>query len=243
MKIVTVQFDIGLRWDYSLLLDVFRESVRKNIPNADFVEIHPDPPKNTSGRELDCFFNHGKLKAWEQYAKTETDNIVFSDCDMLALSDPSAVFDQDFDIGYTVRTSDGAGSPINGGIVLLKPTEAARDFMAHWVAIDKQMLINKDFHLPWCRKYSGLNQSSFGYLLEHPQEYKARLVPFLTRDYNAVECDWIDTNEKSTFVHIKTRLRRACLKAASTGLDCEEPFRLRYPLERWKEIYRGFTFG
>jgi hypothetical protein len=239
MKIVTVQFDIGLKHDYKLLLDVFRESVRVNIPNAEFVELHPDPPKNTTGRDLYCYFNHCKLAAWFSYLKKTKDNIIFADCDMIALSDPSSVFDNDFDIGYTVRTSEGAGCPINGGIVIVKPSKASIDFMRLWARIDLQMMINKEFHDQYVTKYSGLNQSSFGYLLENPTFYDAKLKPFTTEFYNAVECDWINTNDKSTFVHIKTRLRRACLSWAKTDIEMQEPLRLRYPLERWKEIYRG----
>lgn len=235
MKIVTVHFEKP-NDDYRILLDVYRESIRRNLHGVELVEIEIPFPEDMSGRGLFCHFNHEKLVQWQKYLETAAEPVVFTDCDMLALHSPAMIFRDDFDIGYTVRTKEAGNSPINGGVVFAKPTKEARDFFRVWLNIDGQMLTDEELHTEYCQRYSGLNQSSFGYMLEkyvtvgNVKEYK-------TRPYNCVECDWRDVDGSEFFIHIKTRLRRECLRAAR-GYPGRVPARIEKPLALWLDVYK-----
>lgn len=244
MKIVTVHFDREGSADYKLLLDVYRESIRRNLKGVELVEIEIPFPEDLSGRGLFCHFNHAKLIEWAKYLESTDDETIFTDCDMLALHSPRQVFRDDFDVGYTVRTSEGGNYPINGGVVLAKPTEAARQFFNFWVMVDDWMLTDELFHSFWVKKYSGLNQSSFGCLLEGAYRFPsykkldAKLKEYKTRPFNCVECDWRNVDGSEYFIHIKTRLRRDCL-AAARGQIYKVPARIEKPLALWLDVYRN----
>ncbi len=205
MKIVTVQFDNT----YKNFYDVFRRSCAKNIPSAELVNIKIPVPANTSGRPNFCHHNASKLMVWVEYASKCNDNMILADCDMVALRDPVEIWDMDFDICYTRCTvRDERGTPINGGIVFVKPTERAREFLKLWESVDQEMYFDEKFHKAYMHRYAGMNQASFGYLLEHPERYGAKLACVTTREYNAVSCDWQYIDNRTAFLHIKGQLRR-----------------------------------
>jgi hypothetical protein len=69
-----------------------------------------------------------------------------------------------------------------------------------------------NFHCPWRIKYAGMNQASFGYMLEHQEEVPGvMLLDLPTRIYNAVNTDWHRITSDTAFIHIKSQLRKAVL--------------------------------
>lgn len=230
--------------DYELLESVFRASILRHAPKVNYKHLESAPPEDTSGRGLFCYFNHRKLEMWAEYlgVAKEGEKIIFADSDMLCLRTPKFAFFKDFDIGYTRRVSDWVGNcPINGGIVFAVNNQRTRDFFAEWLKIDAEMLADEDFHAEWVRKYSGLNQSSFGYMLENRGPYLATLEEFPTNPWNCVECDWSNAPDP-VFVHIKTRLRREVM-AKVRGEKRNLPRRVAWEVGAWWAEYEYMIKG
>ena len=101
MQIVTVQFNYNGGPDYKKLLDVFRFSCKKYMPEAEFVEYIIEAPKKQKGIAYNFTYNTDKLAIWAEHMRKTKDNVIFADCDMLCTADASSAFDSDFDIAST----------------------------------------------------------------------------------------------------------------------------------------------
>ena len=229
MQIVTVQFNYKGRPDYGLLLDVFRYSVKKYMPNVKFIEIKIEAPINKTGRQLNFNYNDVKLKYWRDFMENATDDTIFADCDMLALQSAEHAFDIPFDVAATFRTVKKR-IPMNGGIICARPTEAAKRFFREWYQINHRMLHNKPFHQEWRRVWAGMNQAAFGYVFKKGK-HCARIHRYMTREWNAVDCDWNHLYEKTVFLHIKSKLRKLVLAK-------REPFGIyKRAMEIWYNMH------
>lgn len=227
MILCTVQFNYADWFDYARLLKVFRESVRVYNPDIRFLDIRIDPPMQEPGdtRARNFLYNTVKLEKWREVIETADEPVILADCDMLQIRPiDMSVWDQDFDVAYTERTETRTvinreywgpdpirRMPLNGGIILVKPTEAARGFFREFETVNRYLYDHPREHKKWNVKYSGMNQAAFGYLME-TGDYKAKVVPIPCRIWNAVDTDWSRVNySKTIFIHIKSRLRRLIL--------------------------------
>jgi len=201
------------RLDYHRLIEVFEYSLHHHVPDADIRARIIEPPDHRGAVKIPFLSNTYKLAFWVaavEEAYLDGENLILSDSDMLCTGNPEPVFEREFDIAYTVR-DDHTNIPLNGGVVYVKPTEAARRFMQEWLKIDERMYEDWNFHQPWRIKYAGQNQASFGYLLENPVE-GVTLLELPTRIYNAVNTDWHRIGSDTVFIHIKSQLRKAVLR-------------------------------
>lgn len=235
MKIVTVQFQYPDFYDFVLLRDVFKESCRIHMPDVEFISIDIPPPEKIKGKARNFKYNTTKLRIWKEYMDIATEPVIFSDCDMLAMKDASPAFDIDFDVAYTARTRVNR-IPMNGGIVFANPTEGARLFFSKWLEINNQMLADTKFHSKWRSRYAGMNQAAFGYLYEElykKNQLDLKLHKYLTIDWNAVDCDWVAVNERTHFVHFKSKLRQLVLSG--------HPITHHYAviMNAWYDVMRG----
>lgn len=208
MKIFTVCFKYPDRPYYKMLLEVFRKSVMKHMPGVDFISIEPDPPPYEKDRVPGYLDNTFKLKLWIDFFLRTKDNIIFADCDMLAIRNGEHAFDIDFDVAYTaVRQPYKAR--LNGGIIMTKPTEAAYRFLNELQEINNIMFADKNIHDEWRieRKYAGMNQAAMGCVLDTGIN-GAKVHKYMTQEWNAVDRDLRYINENTVFVHIKSALRR-----------------------------------
>lgn len=220
MRLVTVSFNYPKqlkRPDYARLLDVFEASVKRHIPGCEMRSIRMDPPDHRGVRKVPFLSNTKKLQIWTQEVRSavaDGENLIVADCDMLCTGDPSHVFqDKGFDVAYTVR-DDHTNIPLNGGILFVRPTEASVRFFDRWAEVDTAMYEDWNMHVPWRIKYAGMNQASFGYLLENQGEVPGvRLKELPTRFYNAVNTDWHRITSQTVFIHIKSKLRKYVLNS------------------------------
>lgn len=243
MKIVTVQFNYKGRPDYAKLLEVFKFSCKFYMPNVEFVEIKIPAPENKTSRPLNYYYNDVKLKIWLDVLERSNDNIIFADCDMMALKSAEHAFKIDFDVAYTQRTVVNR-IPMNGGIIMARPTEAAKKFFREWYKVNNQMLHNKSFHREYSKRWAGMNQAAFGCMFQKGK-HGAKLHQYKTRFWNAVDCDWNFINENTVFVHYKSKLRRIVLsgrpgdgkyqKAAQLWYDMEK--RMKGPIKKKARIH------
>ena len=210
MKIVTVQFQYPNRSNYSLLLDVFRYSCQKYMPDVEFVEIKIPAPEGHSGRDLNFCYNSVKLAHWLEQLENSDEEIIFADCDMLAVKSAKHAFNKKFDVAFTARTRTKR-IPMNGGIMMARPTEAARRFFREMLYVNNKMLTDIQFHNKWRVRYAGMNQSAFGCVYE-TGKHGAKVHEYKTIEWNAVDCDWLDIDSKTVFIHYKSHLRKMVLR-------------------------------
>ena len=230
MTIITVQFNYADDMhmpDYEKLLRVFEASVHRHAPEVRFVAIRIEAPANEiPGKALNFWYNTVKLDEWIKAMEQIDDNIIFADCDMLMMRGLPPIFDDDFDVAFTERTEDRARKdklsiqywgdrpirrmPMNGGIMLAKPTVAARDFFRQLAEVNRHLYFHESEHMKWNVKYAGMNQAAFGCLYE-TGTFDAKVVPLPCRVWNAVDTDWHAVNQQTVFAHIKSKLRRLVL--------------------------------
>jgi len=196
MKAVTVSFDRG-RNMFKDLLKAFTNSWRMNA--YIHLEIHYTKPPRQQARSYTFDANHFKLARWIDGIERDT---ILVDSDMICQKDISRGFDLVDHIGVCQRRGP---MPYNGGVIFVKNTRKAREFMNKWLEIDAKMLADPAFHKPWHHKYAGMNQSSFGYLLENGYQDYVTVMP---EEFN--HCEPWDNWEKANMIHMKGKLRH-CL--------------------------------
>jgi hypothetical protein len=233
LTILTVQFDIVGYTDYKRLLAVFQRSVRRYMPDVKFETIVLSSEYRTDDMRYGKWANTKKLRVWADYIEKAEDNVILADCDMLMIKSAEHAFDKQFDIAYT-RKAKGGKAPFNNGIIMVRPTRAAKDFLWRWVEINERMFIDGAFHAEWNKRYKGMNQTAFGYLLE-TGEHDAELHAYDTKEWNAVDCNWGEIDDSTVFVHVKGSLRQHVLHGkAPIGAAL-------YPAALWyKEAGMGF---
>jgi hypothetical protein len=209
-RIITVCFDFGDSEKFHILHKAFKKSVLKNT-KAELISYHLCEPPMKYNRTRSFVSNSIKLKKWVEELRLcdDGDNIALMDCDMLILNDFFDVFDENFDIGYTKRTN--SKWPLNGGVIFVKKSNWTLMFMNTWLKVNNMMLEDIEFHKKWQEKYAGINQASFGYMLEGNMIYN--LKPFPCKIYNACGEDLPGFDENVTkILHIKGKLRQTIFK-------------------------------
>lgn len=233
MKIVTVTFDYPGNGQYRRLFNVFRASCAAVMPEVKFEAIEIAPPADIkAGYSTGMNSNVHKLRVWQRVMETATETVAFCDCDMIALGSIADVDRLDFDLAYTVRKHPTI--PINGGVVFVRPTEAGRAAMRRWNEIDDLMFCDHKLHQAYRRKYAGMNQAAFGYLLERHADI-AKMVPVPCALYNSCCETWPQIGPDTRMVHLKGPLRRGLL--AGSGPSAFQSY-LRPVVLAWRK-YAG----
>ncbi len=199
MKAVTVSFDQAGD-NYERLLRAFEKSWKANsdIP----LQVHRIAAPSLGPRHKSFYWNHRKLKVWIDSFDQDT---IFVDCDMLCMGNIREGFDLVRHIGYTDRLGDKY--PFNGGVVFVKYNSRSLKFLKEWYRVDGLMLKDEALHLEYHPRYAGLNQSSMGWMWENGYRKKIAVLPDI---YNKCD-DWAGW-EEAKMIHIKGRLRKACLQ-------------------------------
>jgi len=234
--IYTVQFNYPDRPNYARLLDVFKHSCKIHMPKVKFIEKRIDPPENETGRELNFKYNSVKLRHWVDFLDNTNENVIFADCDMLCVGAAEKAFKENFDVAYTERTKIKR-IPMNGGIMMAKPTEKARKFFHEMLENNDKMFGDIPFHNKYRIKWAGMNQAAFGCTYE-TSESGAIVYKFKTDIWNAVDCDWPHINKDAIFIHFKSKLRKMVLgaiPAKASYLECIKIWK-RYEKEMRKSL-------
>jgi hypothetical protein len=196
MKALTVQFDLESRSGdlYERLLNVFIKTWELHglIP----LEVHRISPPEQFREKYSFDSNTRKLEIWAENFDQDT---IFVDCDMMMLADISDGFGFVKDVGYTIRKPTKL--PFNGGVVFMRYTDYAKEFLSKWREVNERMYHDAVFHNKYRSKYGGINQASFGWMLENG--YHADKVPEV---YNLCQpfIDW----ENAKMIHVKSGLRK-----------------------------------
>ena len=207
MRIVTVAFDYSGADMYSRLLRVYEYSVRQHMPDATFEVVRIKAPDGENNRQRSFVSNTWKLREWVRvlYEADPADEIVFTDCDMMAIGDVSDAFGYDFDVAYTRRR---AKLPLNGGVVFARPTDKAIAFFKLWDEWNDRFYHDPVTHRPWRMTYGGMNQAALGKILCEV-DYDATVIALPCEIYNAIDSDWGDLTDDCRMIHCKSNLRRS----------------------------------
>lgn len=207
MTILTVQFPGVGKNNYEELLRVFRDSVKEHMPEARYEEILMEAPEAAHQIGYGQTANTAKLKVWVEFLEQCDDEVILADCDMLMLRSAERAFDADFDVAFTKRTHGWATIPMNGGIMMVRPTDAARRFFRKLLEVNDRMYYDDPkLKHEWQAKYPGMNQAAFGYVYETGC-HDAKLHRYETLEWNAVDGDWPYVHDRTVFLHIKGKLR------------------------------------
>ncbi len=220
-KISTVVFNYGDNNKFDILHKVFMKSVVKNIPKVRTISYFLPEPEIKFDRTRAFISNSVKLEKWVEalHSCEEGDCVALMDCDMLVLSDFFEVFDEYFDIGYTIRTQ--SKWPLNGGVIFVKVNKRSLDFMNLFLTINNSMLKNFEFHKKWQEKYAGINQAAFGFMLEHQSCINVDIKSFPCAIYNACGEDLPVDENITKIIHIKGKLRQAIFGEIKTEPELE----------------------
>jgi hypothetical protein len=150
-------------------------------------------------------WNTQKLEHWRDVVlrAADGDRVLLIDADTAVIRPLSNAWNAAFDLAYTVRDH---GLPLNGGVLFLRVSSRTRDFVDHWWQVNRKFLDDPSAHEPWRLKYAGINQASFGYLLEN-DPHGCSMAKFACAEWNAVGPEYFKPG-LTRVVHIKSRVRR-----------------------------------
>jgi hypothetical protein len=211
MRVVTVYFPNPNSDVYARQLSAFVSSCKACGIVPEVIKI--DTPQLT--REKFAFdANHAKLKAWVDSAKKD-ETTIFMDCDMLVLKNFKEAENQVQHIGICRRHLTAANRPFNGGFVVCKGTTESLDMLRAWYDKDCEMMRNISLHMAFRKKYAGINQASFGWLIENGYSH---LVAWLPDTYNFCSPNK-EAWKQAHVVHCKGLFRRWMTKPHCSTLS------------------------
>lgn len=238
ITIVTAQFDKH-NDNYEILLNVFLHSIERNMPGTKTVVLRGNYPRRQDKRlPLGYTANAKKLEYWVDELDNVRGNIIFMDCDMVVTGDMGQAFQEDFDIAYTFRNPDKVSYPINGGVVFARTNQRTTNFFRKWLEIDKKMYHNHNFHTQYRSKYRGMNQASFGWMIEN-YDGSIDLSKLPCQKWNVCDEDWNVIDKNCLCIHVKNKLRKTCL-AFANDKDYSSFFqpKMKKGFDLWTEYFK-----
>jgi len=179
------------------------------------VERLKAPPAFTSALGVNSHVtNSQKLEWWRSVVvdAEDGDRVLLIDADMMITRPLEDVWARPFDLAYTIR--EEGRLPLNGGVVFVRVSPASRRFVDRWFAMNQRFLANANDHRAWRTKYAGINQASFGYMLERERDPALNLARLTCHEWNAENTTWARFDPNVTrIVHLKSGLRRALFGA------------------------------
>jgi hypothetical protein len=202
---------------YRRLAHVLDYSARKHLRGWEVnVEKIEPPPTLSALQNPSHDWNTGKLDFWWQRTMEAPSGaqVLLIDGDMLIRRPLDDVWDLDFEMAYTYRDG-GSRLPFNGGVVFLRISDKTRDFVTRWRDVNARFLRNKLEHKNWRLKYAGINQASFGCLLEKGTGL-SKVTKLRCSEWNL--CEWERHDPAAArILHIKSSLRVRLFTQALRG--------------------------
>lgn len=229
LKIIILSFDFSGYEVFDKLNNALIYSIEKHEPRAKWISTRiPEPQLH--GRLRGFVANTIKLNYWnkELQQSSDGDHIVFLDADTLLVNPINDVFNNNFDVAYTLRTR--SKWILNAGVLFVKVNERSRAFFRRFTEINNMMFKDQSFHDLYKVKYAGMNQAAFGYMLEK-EPYHATLLPLPCGIWNACGEDWLSINDKTRIIHINGQARKAIFGGKPEG-ETIKPYNI------WNQYYR-----
>ena len=161
--------------------------------------------------------------------------IVFLDADTMVLKPLDRVFQDRFDIGYTIR--DGYKWPLNTGVLFVVKSPSVDKMFEKWVDYTEKILSDNVLIQEAIDKEGGADQMSFRYILN---EFKdLTFLPLSSKTWNMDKCTR-DMDSVGIFhfkgclpLLLKQRLYGVEYGDERTPAECEGAFAI------WREMYKS----
>lgn len=223
---------------WTRMANVLAYSAALNCPGFEIAMEQLGKARPVPGRTESVAANTWKLDRWAEVvaAAAEGDEIVLIDVDTFILRDLAPAFDRPFDVAYTLRDSvPPVALPFNAGVVFIRANDASRRFMRMWRDENRRMAADPAYHLPWFKRYGGINQAALGKILAEdlPASVEIRVESLPCSEWNCEDSTWARFDPAVTrVVHVKSALRRDVfnLSPAVPGL--------RHLTRLWRELER-----
>lgn len=204
--------------DYARLARVLAYTAHQQCPGWTIRVEHASPPLRIGGQNDSHRTNTQKMDCWLQVLDQAQpgDRILFLDVDTCILRPVDDLWEQPFDLAYTIKP--GAHPPFNTGVVAVRVSDRIRRFFAEWHAEQLRMLEDGLYHHPYQRRYGGIHQAALGALLERRDALDSpvsgcQILGLLCREWNCENSAWLDYQPGRTrIVHVKDKLRKAVFK-------------------------------
>ena len=189
---------------YRKLLNICYNSAKEKMPNTEFHILSIVLPRY--GYCRDKIVNHD----WDTYyafmAKIShaielNDNILMADSDIIFTGSVNSVWQKDFDIAITTRNHK---CKYNTGIVFIKPTREAKQFLRVWKQHTRE--IAKRYNIREFRQWMGIDQASLHKTIQ--EKIPVKLIELPCHIWNAEQTSWKDITKETKVIHIKSGLRR-----------------------------------
>jgi hypothetical protein len=102
--------------------------------------------------------------------------------------------------------------------------------MQRWRDVNDRMCRLGQGHAEYHRKYAGMNQASFGELLETGGFDGLSVLELPCAEWNC--CEWLQFSDQTRVVHVKSRLRRAVFLGGDIPMNLVPIADLWHRLER-----------
>lgn len=176
--------------------------------------IAPELPAPCTGNPSHAW-NTSKLDWWNDVVQVCPDGtpVVLMDADMAILRPLDPLWADPFDLAYTIRDARTSRLPLNGGLVAIRVSPATKAAIRQWQQVNLGMCREGTKHAEYHKRYAGMNQSSFGCLLEEGGLSGLNVRQLSCQEWNC--CEWLGFDRAITrVVHVKSRLRRAVFGSA-----------------------------
>jgi hypothetical protein len=219
---------------YARMARVLESTARRHCPGW-ILNVNGIAPEPVTAVDRLCANNSQKLDAWwRAIVDAPTgQRILLIDADTFFTNPIDDVWSHDFDIAYTVRIYD---LPFNGGVVFVRVSAETKAFFDEWRRCNTLMLHDRRMHQEWRKRYGGINQASFGWLLNNVAPLP-RMVTLPCSEWNCEESCWDQFDPAVTrIVHVKSGLRRTIFgpQSAARGPTCvDDPVVLTPLAARW----------
>jgi len=205
------------RTNFERLRNVFVQSFKTHNPEIELLENYIDYPDKRKFKNISSpshFENIYKLWHWKEAINNATTAIVLMDSDIMFKQNIYDFVNQhpDKDMVFTTRNKSYSDLKCNGGVILVRPTDKAKEFFNTWYDISANEF-DPRYNPMWAelyKKYKGATQTTLGFLREQGRyEEVIGEVPCHIWNATPIELDLIDENTK--VVHIKSQVRRSIL--------------------------------
>lgn len=200
--------DAGGQFDR--LAPVLAATAARQCPDWERRIIRLDRPKRSGAVEESYRANTHKLDFWSESVQQLPDGaeVLLIDADTVILRPLDDVWQEAFDVAYTVRPKPYK-LPLNAGVVFLRVNDRSKAFLRQWADVNRRMLTDRPLHQKWRARFGGLNQAALGCVLASPPA-DLRLATLPCLEWNCEDSAWSDfAPARTRIVHVKSALRLA----------------------------------
>jgi hypothetical protein len=205
-------------WDqYPRMARVLAATAAQHCP-AWTIQIEAlDPPRRRGHIPAGYVDNTHKLDRWCAIAEAAPDGtpLLLLDADTMVLRSLDPIWDQPFDLAYTVRPA-WSRYPLNAGVIFLRVSDRTRAFLTAWREENGRMIADPDRHMPWRKRFGGMNQAALGAVLTSLAVASLALLPIPCAEWNCEDVTWSAFDPAVTrILHVKSQLRLAIFEGVS----------------------------